>query len=51
MKAALAEYLAAIGAKGGATTGATKKRGGKDYYRALALKSVKARRRKKGRSR
>jgi hypothetical protein len=44
----LAEHLAEIGAKGGSATGKTKKRGGADYYRKLAAKSAKARRRKRG---
>ena len=33
-------YLAAIGAKGGKTTGATKKRGDADYYRRIREKKV-----------
>ena len=42
----ISEYLAEIGAKGGKATGKTKRRGGSDYYRELALKSAKARRAK-----
>lgn len=34
------------GRQGGSATGKTKKRGGSDYYRKLALKSAKVRRKK-----
>ena len=35
--------FAALGMKGGATTGRSKKRGSKAYYRALQLKAAAAR--------
>ena len=38
---------AEMGRKGGSVTGKTKRRGDAAYYRKLALKAAKARRRKK----
>ena len=43
---AVRSYLAQIGAKGGSIKGAGKKRGDSEYYRALARKSAKARKKK-----
>lgn len=40
----ISAYLAAIGKKGGQAKGKTKKRGNAEYYRELARKSAKARR-------
>ena len=36
-------HLRAAGAKGGAATGKAKRRGGKAYYRALAIKAAASR--------
>lgn len=48
MSKAITDYLAGIGAKGGAAgTGKAKKRGTAAHYRELAKKSAAARRRNK----
>jgi hypothetical protein len=46
MNEAIRQYLAEIGGKGGKATGKSKLRGGKDYYRQMAVKSAAVRRRK-----
>lgn len=38
----VAAYMAEIGAKGGAATGKSKKRGSKEFYRALGARGGKA---------
>jgi hypothetical protein len=42
----LKRYLAAIGSKGGKTTGKVKRRGDSAYYKALSAKAAKARMKK-----
>lgn len=52
MDETIKQYLARIGAKGGKTTGETKRRGGKEFYRRLAKKGWASRKRseRKGRA-
>ena len=47
MEKAIREYMAALGRKGGKATGKVKVRGGKEYYRRIALKGNAAKRAKK----
>ncbi len=47
MSDAVREYLASIGSKGGKASGASKRRGDPDYYRALSKKAAAARAAKK----
>jgi hypothetical protein len=42
----LTKYLAAIGSKGGKTTGKVKRRGNSAYYKALSAKAARARKKK-----
>jgi hypothetical protein len=51
MEETVSQYLARIGAKGGKTTGKSKRRGGKAYYARIAKKGWRNRRlrEKKGR--
>ena len=46
MEQTITQYLARIGAKGGKTTGKSKRRGGKAYYRRIAKKGWKNRKRR-----
>jgi len=52
MHSAVRKFLAQIGAKGGKTTGKSKRRGGTEYYRRIAIKSWENRKRneQKGRA-
>ena len=52
MEEAITQYLARIGAKGGKTTGKSKRRGGKAYYSRIAKKGWANRKRgeQKGRA-
>jgi len=45
MEESVKQYLARIGAKGGKTKGKAKRRGGKAYYRRIAIKSWENRKR------
>jgi hypothetical protein len=44
MEETISQYLARIGAKGGKTTGKSKRRGGKAYYARIAKKGWRNRR-------
>lgn len=46
MAGELKRYLAAIGSKGGKTTGASKRRGDAAYYKRISKKAAQARKRK-----
>lgn len=46
-KAIISKFMAEMGARGGATTGKTKKRGSSEYYKKLSAKAAKARARKR----
>jgi hypothetical protein len=52
MEQVIKRYLARIGAKGGKTTGESKRRGGKEFYSRLAKKGWENRKgvKKKGRA-
>jgi hypothetical protein len=51
MEETIKEYLARIGTKGGKTTGKSKRRGGKAYYRRIAIKSWENRKSKEQKGR
>lgn len=51
MEPLIKQFLATIGAKGGKAKGKSKRRGGKEYYRRIALKSWENRKGKKRKGR